>query len=58
MEVYEDLLEIEIYKNVIKYGHPNYVETFKDCIRINQIFMDFFPIDNNDKKCTVMWVIM
>ena len=30
-----------IWKNVVKYAHPNYVETFMYCIRITQIFMDF-----------------
>ena len=35
-------LEIYIWKNMIKYGHPNYVETFMDSIRMTQIFMDFY----------------
>ena len=32
------MLVIYIHKNLIKYGHPNYVETFKDCIRMELIF--------------------
>ena len=54
----EDMREIYIWKNLLKYGHPNYVETFMDWIRMTQIFMDFSAIGNNTKKCTVMWVIM
>ena len=26
----EDMKEIYIWKNLLKYGHPNYVETFMD----------------------------
>ena len=49
----------EIYrKNLIKYGDLTYVETFMDPIRMIQIFMDFYAIDNNVKKCLVMWVII
>ena len=35
-----------------------YVQTFMDPIRMIQIFMGFCPIDNNVKKCLVMWVII
>ena len=41
-EFSKDFLEIYIWKNIIKYGHPNYVETFMDSIRMTQIFMDFY----------------
>ena len=34
------------------------LRAFMDPIRIIQILMDFCAIDNNDKKCTVMWVII
>ena len=33
-------------------------ETFRDPIRIIQIFMDFCPIDHNVKICLVMWVMI
>ena len=45
-------------EKLLKYGHPNYVETLMDWIRMTQIFMDFSAIGNNAKKCTVIWVIM
>ena len=48
---------IYIEKNLIKYGHPNYIETFIS-IRMVLIFTDFFPIDTPYKKCIVMWTIM
>ena len=57
----KDVWEIYRIKNIyiyIKYGDPNYVETFMDPIRMIQMFMDFCPIDNNVKKCLVMWVII
>ena len=40
----EDFMEIYIQNNLIKYGHLNYVETFMDCIRMTQIFMDFYQL--------------
>ena len=33
----EDMREIYIWKNLLKYAHPNYVETFMDWIRMTQI---------------------
>ena len=42
----------------MKYGDPTYIETLMDAIRMIEIFMDFSPIDNNVKKCLVMWVII
>ena len=44
------MLVISIQKNLIKYGHSNYVETFKDCIRMEVIFTDFCPIDTPYKN--------
>ena len=44
------MLVIYIQKKLIKYGHPNYVETFKDCIRMELIFTDFCPIDTPYKN--------
>ena len=41
----EDLREIYIWKNLLKWVHPNYVETFLDCIMMSQIFMDICAID-------------
>ena len=36
-----------IYRKIlITYGDPNYVETFMDPMRMIQIFMDFWTIDN------------
>ena len=41
----KDFLEIYIWKNIVKYGHPNYIETFMDSMRMTQIFMDSCTID-------------
>ena len=35
---------IYIQKNLIKYGHLNYIETFKDCIRMALILTDFYQL--------------
>ena len=40
----EDVLVIYIQKKIIQYGHPNYVETFNDWIRMTKIFMDFYQL--------------
>ena len=40
----EDFMEIYIWKNIITYGHPNYIETFMVSIRMTQIFMEFYQI--------------
>ena len=39
------MLVIYIQKNLFKYGHLNYDETFKDCIKMALIFTDICPID-------------
>ena len=38
------MLVIYMEKNLIKYGHPNHVETLKDCIRMALIFTDFYQL--------------
>ena len=43
----EDIMEIYMWKNLLKQGHPKYVETFLDCIRMTQIFIDFCAIDTS-----------
>ena len=50
----EIVYPIILQKNIIKLGDSNYVETFKDCIRMALVFADF----KISKKCTVMWVII
>ena len=54
----KDLGEIYMWKNLLRYGDPTYVETFRDPVRMIKIFMDFCPIDHNVKICLVMWVII
>ena len=55
----KDLGEIYIYgKNCRHMEIRTYVETFRDPVRMIQIFMDFCPIDHNVKICLVMWVII
>ena len=39
--VSKDLGEIYIWKKLYRYGDPTYVETFRDPVRIIQIFMNF-----------------
>ena len=41
----KDFLEYVCGKKIVKYGHPNYVETFMDSIRMTEIFMDSCTID-------------
>ena len=59
-EIYlsKDLGEIYIWKKLYRYGDLTYVETFRDPVRIIQIFMDFCPIDHNVKICLVMWAMI
>ena len=40
----EDIWDIYIYINVIKYGDPTYVEKFMDPIRMIQIFLVFHQL--------------
>ena len=46
-------------KYIIKYGHPTYIETFKDCIRMNQIskhFYKFFTLSPT-WLCIFVWCV-